>query len=324
MTRTPALLAETPTDSDSGKDPFALQRDAFSDVLELVRVRGNTVFTCAVDSPFAVYFPAEKHRLHIVRSGNISIAVDGTDELFQASQGDLVMLVHGHGHTIFDASKDEGVSIDHLATTIYNRQTLTLGEGKTVWMCGDFGFDSHLAQRLLALLPPVIVLRGLRDRPYEWLELSCHFIMDEALNPRAGGAAMISRLLDVIFMQLLRTWAAEGNVGRGWLSGAIDPRINQAMSAMHADPARSWSVAELASLANLSRSAFAERFGTIVGQSPLHYLTTWRLDRAAELLRHGRAPISEISLRVGYRSESAFSRAFKSRFGVSPLHWRRL
>jgi AraC-like DNA-binding protein len=163
-----------------------------------------------------------------------------------------------------------------------------LGSGETVWLCGDFGFDGMLARRLLSVLPPVIVLTGLRDRPFEWLELSCRFILDEALSGRAGAVAMISRLLDVIFMQLLRTWASKGEVGCGWLSGAIDQRVNRAMSAIHADPNHNWTVGELATLSNLSRSAFADRFLSIVGQTPMAYLAAWRLDRAAEMLRYGR------------------------------------
>jgi AraC-like DNA-binding protein len=92
---------------------------------------------------------------------------------------------------------------------------------------------------------------------------------------------------------------------------------------MHADPGRDWNVTELAKLSNLSRSAFADRYQRVVGQAPMVYLTAWRLDRAAELLRYGRAPISEVAGRVGYKSEAAFSRAFKSRFAMSPLQWRR-
>jgi AraC-like DNA-binding protein len=146
--------------------------------------------------------------------------------------------------------------------------------------------------------------------------------LDEALAARAGAVAMISRLLDVNFMQLLRTWASTGEVGRGWLSGAIDQRVNRAMSAIHADPAHNWTVGALAKLSNLSRSAFADRFLRIVGQSPMAYLAAWRLDRAAEMLRYGRWPISEVAGRVGYTSQAAFSRAFKGQFAMSPLQWR--
>lgn len=253
----------------------------------------------------------------------MAITVDGVDEIFRASQGDLVLLVHAHGHTISDMPGREGRLLNDLAKHDYDRQRLVLGTGETVWLCGDFGFDGLLARRLLSVLPPVIVLNGLRDRPFEWLELSCRFILDEALAARAGAVAMISRLLDVIFMQLLRTWASNGEVGRGWLSGAIDQRVNGAMSALHADPARNWTVGELAKLSNLSRSSFADRFLNVVGQSPMAYLTAWRLDRAAEMLRYGRSPISEIAEHVGYTSQAAFSRAFKSRFAMSPLQLRR-
>ncbi len=119
------------------------------------------------------------------------------------------------------------------------------------------------------------------------------------------------------------TWATEGATGHGWLSGAIDSRINPAMSAMHADPGRAWTVNDLAELSNLSRSAFADRFQRVVGQAPLSHLTTWRLDRAAELLRYSRAPVADIANRVGQPSEAAFSRAFRGRYEMSPTQWRR-
>ena len=99
--------------------------------------------------------------------------------------------------------------------------------------------------------------------------------------------------------------------------------FNRAISAIHAKPGHDWNVIELAKLSNLSRSAFADHFQRIVGQAPMAYLTAWRLDRAAELLRYSRAQVSEIASHVGYTSEAAFSRAFKSRFAMSPLHWRR-
>ena len=322
MTEAPDNFAQTPDPKDNQHDPFALRQDPLSDVLELIRVRGNTVFTCAAAPPFGIRFPSGMPRLHIIRSGSVTISVDGMDEVFHAAQGDLVLLVHAHGHVISDRPGRASHHIFDLARQGYDRERLMLGSGETVWLCGDFGFDGMLARRLLSVLPPVIVLKGLRDRPFEWLELSCRFILDEALAARSGATAMISRLLDVIFMQVLRTWASNGEVGRGWLSGAIDQRVSKAMSAIHADPAHDWTVAELAKLSNLSRSAFAGRFAGIVGQSPMAYLTAWRLDRAAEILRHSRWPISDIAERVGYTSQAAFSRAFKLQFAMSPLQWR--
>jgi AraC-like DNA-binding protein len=327
MAHRPEFFAQTPVTLDAGADPFALRRDALSDVLELIRVRGNTVFACSAATPFGVYFGAGKHRLHVVQSGSIVLQVEGIKEAVHAHRGDLVLLVHGHAHAVTDQAGGPTRPLEELATCSFGQGRLQVGnppEGTaTTWLCGEFGFDGMLSRRLLAVLPPVITLRGLRDRPFEWLELSCRFILDEALNPQAGSAAMVSRLLDVLFVQLLRTWASGGEVGRGWLSGAIDPRMGKALAAMHADPGHDWSVGELAALVSLSRSAFAERFQKIVGQAPLGYLTAWRLDRAAELLRYGRLSVADICERVGYSSEAAFSRAFKLRYGASPMQWRK-
>ncbi|RDS80864.1 AraC family transcriptional regulator [Dyella monticola] len=323
MTEKRDFFADTPVPLDQAHDPFAIDNDPFSDVLELIRIRGNTVFTCALSAPFSVSFPQGRHYLHIIRSGAVTISASGGHTPVHAEQGDLVML-RGNGHTVSDGSGVRSVHVMDLAREHYDRERLTLGQGDVTWMCGDFGFDGVLASRLLSVLPPVTVVKGLRDRPFEWLELSCHFILDEALHPRPGGAAMISRLLDVIFVQFLRTWAADGEVGRGWLSSALDPRIGHVMAAMHAAPEKPWSVVELAERANLSRSAFSERFLRVVGQTPLNYLGTWRMDRAAEFLRYGRASVGEIAERVGYASEAAFSRAFKGRYGVSPTQWRKI
>jgi len=323
MTKKPVFFAETPIIMDDGVDPFAFRRDAFSDVLELIRVRGNTVFTCAASAPFGIRFPTGKHRLHIIRTGRVVIEVEGLETTYHAAQGDLIMFMHGHEHVISDQSGRTANLIADLVQHAYDHERRTLGIGDITWLCGDFGFDGMLSQRLLSVLPPVVILRGLRDRPFEWLELSCHFILEEALHLQAGAAAMISRLLDVIFVQLLRTWAMDGEAGHGWLSGAIDARINPAISAIHADPGRAWTVHDLAALSNLSRSAFADRFQRIVGQTPLNYVTTWRLDRAAEMLRYSQAPVSEIASRVGYASEAAFSRVFKGRYQVSPMQWRK-
>lgn len=308
---------------DDVHSPFAINRDPLSDVLELIRVRGSTVVTCAGTPPFGIAFPEGGHYLHIIRSGQVTITADGLDAPLKLEQGDLAMLMRGQAHTMTDRPGRKAVPIMEYAAEHYHAECLTLGTGEVTWLCGDFGFDGVLASRLLSVLPPVVVIKGLRDRPFEWLELSCRFILDEALNPRAGAAAMISRLLDVIFVQLLRTWAADGAVGHGWLSGATDARISHVMVAMHAAPHHAWTIHSLAERANLSRSAFADRFQRVVGQAPLNYLAGWRMDRAAELLRYGRAPVSEVASRVGYASEAAFSRAFKGRYGISPMQWRK-
>ncbi len=134
---------------------------------------------------------------------------------------------------------------------------------------------------------------------------------------------MIGRLLDILFVQAIREWAVERPTNLGWMSGLGDPNIGRSLSAIHEDPARGWTVDALASIAGMSRSAFAQRFSSIVGATPLRYVTTWRLNVAADHLRSGTAKIGEIASMVGYGSEAALARAFKAEFGQTPGAFRR-
>ncbi|MBV9563679.1 MAG: helix-turn-helix transcriptional regulator [Bradyrhizobium sp.] len=160
-------------------------------------------------------------------------------------------------------------------------------------------------------------------RALEWLRLTSHFMIEETRHPRPGSAMVVTRLLHLLFAQSVREQAAGRPSKLGWMSGLIDPQIGRALSAIHTDPARRWSVADLAGIARLSRSAFAERFVELVGVSPLRYVTVWRLDLAADHLRSGSASISQIAHQVGYGSEAALTRAFKARFKATPAQFRR-
>ncbi len=304
-------------------EPLAMYNDPLSDVLSLIHICQNTVFVCAANAPFGIQFPAGRHRIHIIRSGKVVIRVDGEEDLIDAEKGDVVMLLKGQGHVISDQLDRPAKMLSELIKHDYNQEQLTVGQGKTTWLSGNFGFDGVMAQQLLSALPAVLVLKASAHQSRPWLESCSQLILSEAMTPQIGGVALVSRFLDVIFVQALRTWATENNVNKGWLSGALDARLSKAMSAIHHAPHRLWSVEELAGISSLSKSAFAERFQRVVGQSPLNYLNHWRLDRAAELLRHGYLSVAEVASQVGYTSDTAFSRSFKSRYGMSPLKWRK-
>jgi transcriptional regulator GlxA family with amidase domain len=134
---------------------------------------------------------------------------------------------------------------------------------------------------------------------------------------------MVARILDLIFIQILRAWAAGTEAEPNWLAGALDPQIGLALSAIHRDPGHDWTVQELARACNLSRSAFAARFVARVGKPPATYLVHVRLDAATDLLGGTSLPVTHIAKNVGYASEAAFSRAFKNRYGTPPARWRR-
>jgi AraC-like DNA-binding protein len=140
----------------------------------------------------------------------------------------------------------------------------------------------------------------------------------QAVHP--GSSVMISRLIDVLIIRVIRTWAQTRNANdTGWLGALADPRISRALKAIHDEPFRKWSVADLARTVGMSRSSFAERFSLLVKEAPLSYHSRWRLTLADGLMRHANARVGDVARKVGYESEAAFSRAFKAQFGVSPV-----
>ena len=153
--------------------------------------------------------------------------------------------------------------------------------------------------------------------------MASQMLLFEMQSPSQGSAVMVARILDLLFIQILRAWAAGTDAEPNWLAGALDPQIGPALSAIHGDPGHDWTLEELARACRLSRSAFAARFATRVGKPPASYLAHVRLDAATDLLRGTSLPVSLIAENVGYTSEAAFSRAFKRRYGTPPARWRR-
>ena len=169
----------------------------------------------------------------------------------------------------------------------------------------------------------MIELRGAGDQALVWLDVSSQMLVRETTSPSQGWAVMVSRILDLLFIQVLRAWAAGPSAEPGWLTGAMDPVIGEAITEIHANPRHPWTVERLAQKSNLSRSAFAERFARRAGLPPAAYITQLRLATAADLLLDTTDPISTIASEVGYDSEAAFSRAFSRRYGLPPSRWRR-
>ena len=158
----------------------------------------------------------------------------------------------------------------------------------------------------------------------EWIASTLRFMAAEAREPRLGGETVITRLADILVIQAIRSWIEQDPAAQtGWLGALRDPQIGRAISLIHRDPARTWTVASLADEVAMSRSAFAARFAELVGEPPMHYVTRWRMHAAVTWLREGDATLGELALRLGYQSEAAFSRAFKRFIGVSPGAVRR-
>jgi AraC-like DNA-binding protein len=157
-----------------------------------------------------------------------------------------------------------------------------------------------------------------------WLSTTLKFTTNEAKAARPGNAAMLGRLTELMFVEILRQYMQQLPADQdGWLAGLNDVQVGKALRLMHANPARDWTVSELAHEAAISRSALAERFTQLIGESPMRYLAGWRVQLAKQMLRDGDCSIAGIAARVGYESEAAFNRAFKRGAGSPPAAWRK-
>ena len=277
--------------------------DLLSELLRSVRLSGERIVAYAPPRTFSIGF-AGVGGLHILEEGELELRIDGNPHAETLGRGDVVLLPRGDAHRISDAG--EGGA-----------------RGPARWLCGTFTIGDPKASHLLGSLPAAIVLRGGGGPALEGLEVARRMLVFEMQSPSQGSAVMVARILDLIFIQILRAWAAGTDVEPNWLAGASDPQIGPALGAVHRDPGHDWTVEKLARVCNLSRSAFAARFADRVGKPPAAYLAHVRLDAATDLLRDTSLTVTFIAQSVGYTSEAAFSRAFKNRYGASPARWRR-
>jgi AraC-like DNA-binding protein len=191
-------------------------------------------------------------------------------------------------------------------------------------VCGYLACDARLARLLLAGLPSLLRVNVRGSNAGIWLEASLRYALVEARSPRPGGAGVLAKLAEVLFIEVLRLYMNERSEGRtGWLAGVGDRIVGAALTCLHRSPAHPWTLEELAREANTSRSVLAERFQNLMGHSPMQYLTQWRMLLAANLLRRSNVRLAQVAMEVGYQTDTAFSRAFRREFGLPPMSWRR-
>jgi AraC-like DNA-binding protein len=184
-------------------------------------------------------------------------------------------------------------------------------------VCATIEFGAGLRNPLARALPEMVLIR-LRDMPT--LDVSLTVLFREAAEQHCGRQAVLDRLIEVVFIQVLRNLMDQQRLQVGLLAGLAEPRLGKAINAMHAEPAHPWSLEELAATAGMSRARFAAKFRDVVGMTPGSYLGEWRLGVAQSLLRQGK-PVQLVSDVVGYGSASALSRAFRAQIGLSPTEW---
>ncbi len=191
-------------------------------------------------------------------------------------------------------------------------------------MCGYLACDAGLIRPVLAGLPRVVRVHLRNDRGGAWLEQSILHGVERAQAAAPGSDVILAKLAEVLFTEALQRYVMQLPAGRtGWLAGAGDATVGRSLAALHHRPAHPWTLDELAEEAGVSRSALTERFARYLGESPMAYLTDWRLELGAESLRTSSRSVLQVAAEVGYESEAAFNRAFKRKFGSPPAQYRR-
>ncbi len=314
--------------------------DALSETLRVVRLAGAIFINARFTAPWGYLSPpastvapllepdAERVVIfHLITEGQCYVEMAGRPPL-QLVAGDAVLVPQGEAHRM---CSEPGVppadTGDEMAEVLSRRPVMLVhggGGARTRLVCGYMACDARLAGLLLQGLPPLTRVNVRGSSAGAWIEASVRYALDEAASSRPGGAGVLAKLAEVLFIEVLRLSMSELGAGRtGWLAGVGDRVVGAALHALHKHPARAWTLEELARTAGTSRSVLAERFQQLVGRSPMQYLTHWRMLLAANLLRRSNAPLGDIAQEVGYQTDTAFSRAFRREYGAPPAAWRR-
>ncbi len=313
--------------------------DALSDVLRAVRLSSAIYFDVRASGPWAAetpegkqivraMFPGSEHLIcyHVITSGSCWAVIPGESDIPLAA-GDVLLLPHGDGHTLAsDPALRRSPDLNMYRVPEDGRlpRTLTIGDSadtSTEFVCGFLGCDARPYNPLLSALPRVI---RVSDGPGGMLSAHLRFALQELGAARLGAQCVLSHLSELMFVDVVRRYLESLPPGSAnWLAAQREPFVGRALTALHRQPDRDWTIETLAQHVGLSRSALAERFTQLVGHPPMQYLTQWRIQLAAGHLRAGTESIATIADRIGYQSEAAFSRAFKKIVGLPPAAWRR-
>lgn len=331
--------------------------DVLSEVLRVVRLSGAIHFCAEFTHPWAILssppemlasrlFPGAEAvtPFHIATKGRCALSWGSVAPIaFEA--GDVVVFSRGTQHVLASKPGLAPVPIKDVYRPSTERITVLRhggGGDESRFICGFLHSDQRFGP-LLDAMPTLtcvrvrdgaIVLEAYTDtgryadpvrldEPPHWWQAAIAHVVSEATRSRPGNRAVLSRLSELLFMEVLRWQLTYISQGRsGWLAGLMDDHVGRALALLHGDPARAWTVEDLATSAGISRAALAKKFADLVGEAPMQYLAGWRMHLARRMLRESNIGVAELAARVGYESEAAFSRAFRRTVGIPPATWR--
>jgi AraC-like DNA-binding protein len=313
--------------------------DVLSTILRAVKLEGAMFYNAEFSAPWsfrappsrevAPYLSAEPRHViiyHLLTHGRGYANVENGPRISLAA-GDIVVFPHGDPHIMGNGPdvvpRDNGQIIHEILSQGLKLARMGGGGEVTRFVCGYLGCDPQLSKAFLGGLPPIFKVNIANDSSGQWLENSIRYSVGQAVASRTGSEIVVAKLSEALFVETLRRYVELLPPGQtGWLAGARDPEVGNALALLHRQPSAPWTVAELARQVGVSRSVLAERFRHFLGMPPMAYLTCWRLQLGAQLLASTNYGVAQIAAEVGYESEAAFNRAFKREFGSPPVRFR--
>ncbi len=300
-------------------------QDLLTDILVQAGLSRRVLGPHQVPAHVALRFPCDKSiGLHVVTQGPVHLHAPGLDAPLQLGRGDIAFMARGCDHALAVPATLAGLALATIGTpdaTMAPARSAASSAAASV-VSGAYQLWNAPLHPFLQSLPPWFVLRADEIAPLGPLGLSVGLLAAEAGGSEAGAQTIVHGLLDVVFAYLLRELMAR-HQGAGWARAVRDLQVHDAIARLHADPARAWSLDSLAAAAGLSRTGLAERFRQAMGDTPLSYLRTLRLQKAMQLLAETSQPLEQVAQAVGYQDAFGFSRVFKRELGLSPREFRR-
>lgn len=304
--------------------------DILDDILDTLNLRGALYFQADFAAPWGVTVPQMQQaaRFHLVVSGTCHVGFPSGAAL-TLGPGDLVLIPRGRSHVLADAPRRRAPPLETiLEETGYDGSgALVVGSrnrfATSRLLCGHFTFRRGADHPLLRALPEYLTSMAAERDPDSWLSELLRLTTSRIFQRDLRSAAAITRLSEMVFMELLRNGIRSGHELESVLDAFRDRHIGYALQLMHRTPEEPWTVDRLARRAGMSRSRFAQRFSDLMGMGPMAYLSDWRLQKALTLLHDPRASVQQVASQIGYDSPAAFTRAFSNRFGVAPTRYRR-
>ena len=300
--------------------------DILAEILDRVRLGGTLLYHFELGDPWNLALPQRPYALfHYISPGSppATLALEQGREL-RMNPGDFVVVSRGEPHEIYSDRRTKPFSVLDLDRSSAHRGVVRHGgnaQPYSTMICGKFTVARPSRNSVLELLPPVLLLKPTEDG--EWLEAILRRMVSESARERPGQGIALSRLTEVLFVEVLRSWIKSLGPGEGgWLGAMADPHIGPALQLIHERPERPWTLDDLGQRVGLGRSAFSARFTKLVGQSMYRYLIVRRMEEAAFLLESSDDGIARIATRVGYETVAAFSKVFLRHHGLSPGRYR--